>query len=75
MDYPKLLTLKKKKDNQSLVVLINTLLPSPSWFFFSFFYAAGQLFYRHIHSSHVMAGSLGDEYKFSLAYQTRIGAA
>ena len=61
MDYPKLPTLKKN-DNQSLVVLIDGPLPSPIRFFFSFFlYAAGQLFYRRIHSSRVMADTLGDE--------------
>ena len=65
MNYPKLPTLKKKKDNQSLVVLIDGPLPSPSCF--SFFNAAGQLFYRRIHSSHVMADTLGGEEKLSLA--------
>ena len=34
---------------------------------FFFFNAAGQLFYRRIHSSHVMADTLGGEGKFSLA--------
>ena len=53
MDYPKLPTLKKKEDNQSLVVLIDGPLPLPSCFFFFLFFYVGQL-YRRIHSSRVM---------------------
>ena len=78
MDYPKLPTLKKKrkKDNQSLVVLTDGPLPSPSCFFFVLFrflffffflYAAGQLFYRRIHSSRVMVDTLGGDYELSTA--------
>ena len=47
-----------------MVVLIDGPLPSPSCFFFN---ATGQLLYRRIHSSHVMADTLGGEEKLSLA--------
>ena len=69
IDYPKLPTLKKK-DNQSLVVLIDVPLPSPSYYYYYYYYYfndAGQLFYRRIDSSHVMADTLGGEQQFSLA--------
>ena len=66
MDYLKglpYITYLEKKDSQSLVVLMVVPLPSPSWFLSVclFFYGAGQLCYRHIHSSRVMADTLGGE--------------
>ena len=62
LSYPLITHLeRKKKDNQSLVVLIDGPLSSPSCFFFFFLYAAGQWFYRRIHLSHVMADTLGGE--------------
>ena len=51
----------QRNDNQSLAVLIDGSVPSPFCFFFFFLlYAAGQLFYRRIYSSRVMADTLGD---------------
>ena len=47
--------------------MIDVPLPSPSYYYYYYFNDAGQLFYRRIDSSHVMADTLGDEQKFSLA--------
>ena len=57
--------------NQSLVLLIDGPLPSPSWLFFVF-YTAGQLFYRRIHSSRVMADTLGGECSKTLNIDVRL---
>ena len=61
MDYPKSPALKKR-DYQSLVLLIDGLLPLPSSFFnFFLFYAVGQLLYTRIHWPGVMADTLCGE--------------
>jgi len=66
MDYPYLPTLIKKKQQQKKQT-------NKAWLFWSmeryiatfaillFFYAAGQLFYRRIHPSRVMADTFGGE--------------